>query len=117
MDSHLRGNDDFVGMRGNDAEGAKVTQRAQKGIPKLFENALNQCLCGLQGINGLQAAWELVMVVLPCASVVLAVVPQLVPLNVDLTQGGQTSPSVILAQAVMTSLCIFMRIWNKPAFS
>ena len=35
MDSHLRGNDDFVGMRGNDAEGAKVTQRAQKGIPKL----------------------------------------------------------------------------------
>ena len=74
MDSHLRGNDDFVGMRGNDAEGAKVTQRAQKGIPKLFENALNQCLCGLLGINGLQAAWELIMVVLPCASVVLAAV-------------------------------------------
>jgi hypothetical protein len=40
-------------------------------------------------------------------AVVLAVVPQLVPLNVDLTQGGQTSPSVILAQAGMTNLCIF----------
>ena len=61
MDSHLRGNDDFVGMRGNDAEGAKVTQRAQKGIPKLFENALNQCLCGLQGINGWEGAWGLVV--------------------------------------------------------
>ena len=38
------------------AEGAK-------GIPKLFKNALKQCLCGLQGINGWEGAWGLVVVV------------------------------------------------------
>ena len=32
-----------------------------EGIAKLFENALNQCLCGLQGINGLKGAWELLV--------------------------------------------------------
>ena len=49
---------------GANAEGAEVTQKTQKGIPKLFENALNQCLCGLRGINGLQGAWGLVVGVL-----------------------------------------------------
>ena len=36
------------------AEGAK-------GIPNLFEDALKQCLCGLQGINGWEGAWGLVV--------------------------------------------------------
>ena len=59
---------------GANAEGAEVAQKSQKEYQNCLENALNQCLCGLLGINGLQAAWELVMVVLPCASVVLAAV-------------------------------------------
>ena len=62
------------GNTGANAKVAKVTQKTQKGIPKLFENALKQCLCGLRGINGLQGAWGLVVGVLPCASVVLAAV-------------------------------------------
>ena len=32
-----------------------------EGIPKLLENALKQCLCGLQGINGWEGAWGLVV--------------------------------------------------------
>ena len=52
------------GNTGANAKVAKVTQKAQKGIPKLFENALKQCLCGLRGINGLQGAWGLVVGVL-----------------------------------------------------
>ena len=45
-----------------------------EGIPKLFEKGLNQCLCGLRGINGWEGAWGLEEGVLPCASVVLAAV-------------------------------------------
>ena len=32
-----------------------------EGIPKLFGKGLNQCLCGLQGINGWEGAWGLVV--------------------------------------------------------
>ena len=32
-----------------------------KVIPKLFGKGLNQCLCGLQGINGWEGAWGLVV--------------------------------------------------------
>ena len=32
-----------------------------KGIPKLFGKVLNQYLCGLQGINGWEGAWVLVV--------------------------------------------------------
>ena len=52
------------GRRGNtgaNAKGAEVTQKSQKGIPKLFGKGLNQCLCGLQGINGWEGAWGLVV--------------------------------------------------------
>ena len=76
---------------GANAKGAEKLQRAQreyggerkrrrsyaevaKEIPKLFGKGLNQCLCGLQGINGWEGAWGLVVGVLPCASVVLAAV-------------------------------------------
>ena len=59
---------------GGGRRGRRSYAEVAKVIQKLFKNALNQCLCGLLGINGLQAAWELVMVVLPCASVVLAAV-------------------------------------------
>ena len=34
-----------------------------EGIPKLFGKGLNQCLCGLQGINGWEGAWGLVVCV------------------------------------------------------
>ena len=37
-----------------------------EGIAKLFENALNQCLCGLQGINGWEGAWGLLVGGLLC---------------------------------------------------
>ena len=63
---------------GTNAEGAEKLQRAQrecggerkrrrsyaevaKEIPKLFGKGLNQCLCGLQGINGWEGAWGLVV--------------------------------------------------------
>ena len=32
-----------------------------EGIPKLFGKGLNQCLCGLQGINGWEGVWGLVV--------------------------------------------------------
>ena len=51
----------LCGNTGANAKVAEITQKAQKGIPKLFENGLKQCLCGLQGINGLQGAWGLVV--------------------------------------------------------
>ena len=63
---------------GTNAEGAEKLQRAQrecggerkrrrsyaevaKEIPKLFGKGLNQCLCGLQGINGWEGVWGLVV--------------------------------------------------------
>ena len=52
------------GRRGNtgaNAKGAEVTQKSQKGIPKLFGKGWKQCLCGLQGINGWEGAWGLVV--------------------------------------------------------
>ena len=54
------------GRRGNtgaNAEGAEVAQKSQKEYQNCLENALNQCLCGLQGINGWEGAWGLVIVV------------------------------------------------------
>ena len=48
-------------IREHDAEDAKATQKSQKEMPKLFENTFNQCLCGLQGINDWEGAWELVV--------------------------------------------------------
>ena len=52
------------GRRGNtgaNAKGAEVTQKSQKGIPKLFGKGWKQCLCGLQGINGWEGAWGLLV--------------------------------------------------------
>ena len=52
------------GNTGANAEGAEVTQKSQKGIPKLFGKGWKQCLCGLQGINGWEGAWGLLVGVL-----------------------------------------------------
>ena len=63
---------------GTNAEGAEKLQRAQrecggerkrrrsyaevaKEIPKIFGKGLDQCLCGLQGINGWEGVWGLVV--------------------------------------------------------
>ena len=57
------------GRRGNtgaNAKGAEVTQKSQKGIPKLFGKGWKQCLCGLQGINGWEGAWGLLVGGLLC---------------------------------------------------
>ena len=52
----------WAGMNaGTNAEGAEVTQKSQKGIPKLFGKGWKQCLCGLQGINGWEGAWGLLV--------------------------------------------------------
>ena len=42
---------------------AQKLRRRRKRNTKLFKNALKQCLCGLQGINGWEGAWGLVVVV------------------------------------------------------
>ena len=49
------------GNTGANAEGAEVAQKSQKEYQNCLENALNQCLCGLQGINGWEGAWGLVV--------------------------------------------------------
>ena len=49
------------GNTGANAEGAEVAQKSQKEYQNCLENALNQCLCGLQGINGWEGAWGLVI--------------------------------------------------------
>ena len=41
--------------------GRKGYAEVAEGIPKLFGKGLNQCLCGLQGINGWEGAWGLVV--------------------------------------------------------
>ena len=51
------------GNTGANAKGAKVTQKSQKGIPKLFGKGWKQCLCGLQGISALQGAWGLLVAI------------------------------------------------------
>ena len=51
------------GNTGANAEGAEVAQKSQKEYQNCLENGLNPCLCGLQGINGWEGAWGLVIVV------------------------------------------------------
>ena len=56
----------FAAWLGAEAYGGERKRRRSyaevaKVIQKLFKNALNQCLCGLQGINGWEGAWGLVV--------------------------------------------------------
>ena len=60
----------FVGMRGltqrkygGERKRRRSYAEVAEGIPKLFGKGLNQCLCGLQGINGWEGAWGLVVCV------------------------------------------------------
>ena len=46
---------------GGGRRGRRSYAEVAKVIQKLFKNALNQCLCGLQGINGWEGAWGLVV--------------------------------------------------------
>ena len=47
-------------MRGR-TQRAQRLRRSRRRNTRLFKNALNQCLCGLQGINGWDGAWGLVV--------------------------------------------------------
>ena len=51
---------------GSERKRRKTYAEVAKGIPNLFKNALNQCLCGLQAINGWEGAWGLLVSVLVC---------------------------------------------------
>ena len=53
------------GMRGR-TQRAQRLRRSRRRNTRLFKNALNQCLCGLQGINGWEGAWGLVVWFLVC---------------------------------------------------
>ena len=46
---------------GGGRRGRRSYAEVAKGIPNLFGNTLNQCLCGLQGINGWEGAWGLLV--------------------------------------------------------
>ena len=46
---------------GGERRGRRGYAEVAEGIPKLLGKGLNQCLCGLHGINGLEGAWGLVV--------------------------------------------------------
>ena len=46
------------------AKGAHTEHKGCRRNSKLFEKAGKLCLCGLQGINGLEGAWDMVVGVL-----------------------------------------------------
>ena len=48
------------------AKGAHTEHKGCRRKSKLFEKAGKLCLCGLQGINGLEGAWGLVVWFLVC---------------------------------------------------